>query len=136
MTVAAADFPSGSGTPYRKAITAGVIGNVLEWYDFGVYGYLVPTISQLFFPSGDPVVSLLSTFAVFGVGFVMRPWGSFFFGFYGARHARRNPLSTVVFVMALATFAMGLLPTYGQAGVLAPALLVVVRLFQGISAGS
>jgi len=135
MTVAAADLPAGTGTQYRKAITAGVIGNVLEWYDFGVYGYLVPTISQLFFPSGDPVVSLLSTFAVFGVGFVMRPAGSILFGVYGDRHGRRKALSTVVFVMALATFAMGLLPTYGQLGVLAPALLVVVRLFQGLSAG-
>ena len=59
MTIAAADGPTVSGAQYRKAITAGVIGNVLEWYDFGVYGYLVPTISQLFFPSGDPVASLL-----------------------------------------------------------------------------
>src|SRR5262249_53786373 len=64
------------GSSYQRAITAGVIGNVLEWYDYGVYGYLVPIISQLFFPSGDPTVSLLSTFAVFGVGFVMRPVGS------------------------------------------------------------
>jgi len=135
MTVAAANLPVETGTQYRKAITAGVIGNVLEWYDFGVYGYLVPTISQLFFPSGDPVVSLLSTFAVFGVGFVMRPVGSVLFGVYGDRHGRRKALSTVVFVMALATFAMGLLPTYGEVGVLAPALLVVVRLFQGLSAG-
>ena len=135
MTTAAADRPTVSRAPYRKAITAGVIGNVLEWYDFGVYGYLVPTISQLFFPSGDPVVSLLSTFAVFGVGFVMRPVGSILFGIYGDRHGRRRALSAVVFVMALATFAMGLLPTYGQVGVLAPALLVVVRLFQGLSAG-
>ena len=135
MTAAAANFPVEAGTQYRKAITAGVIGNVLEWYDFGVYGYLVPTISLLFFPSGDPVVSLLSTFAVFGVGFVMRPVGSILFGIYGDRHGRRKALSTVVFVMALATFGMGLLPTYGQVGVLAPALLVVVRLFQGLSAG-
>jgi MFS transporter, MHS family, proline/betaine transporter len=122
-------------TEYRKAITAGVIGNVLEWYDFGVYGYLVPTISALFFPGGDPVVSLLSTFAVFGVGFVMRPVGSILFGIYGDRHGRRKALSAVIFVMALATFAMGLLPTYAQGGVLAPMLLVVVRLFQGLSAG-
>jgi MFS transporter, MHS family, proline/betaine transporter len=135
MTAAATGVSSPTGAQYRKAITAGVIGNVLEWYDFGVYGYLVPTISQLFFPSGDPVVSLLSTFAVFGVGFVMRPVGSILFGIYGDRHGRRKALSTVVFVMAFATFAMGLLPTYSQVGVLAPALLVVVRLFQGLSAG-
>src|SRR5215468_10892366 len=131
MTPATADLADPIDTQYRKAISAGVVGNVLEWYDFGVYGYLVPTISQLFFPSGDPTVSLLSTFAVFGVGFVMRPVGSIVFGIYGDRHGRRKALSTVVFVMALATFAMGLLPTYGQVGVLAPALLVVVRLFQG-----
>jgi MHS family proline/betaine transporter-like MFS transporter len=135
MTAAAADLAPPAETQYRKAITAGVIGNVLEWYDFGVYGYLVPTISQLFFPSGDPTVSLLSTFAVFGVGFVMRPVGSILFGIYGDRHGRRKALSAVIFVMALATFAMGLLPTYGQVGVLAPTLLVVVRLFQGLSAG-
>src|SRR5712672_1446724 len=135
MTAAAAASIAPSGAEYRKAITAGVIGNVLEWYDFGVYGYLVPTISALFFPGGDPLVSLLSTFAVFGVGFVMRPAGSILFGVYGDRHGRRKALSAVVFVMALATFAMGLLPTYGQVGVLAPVLLVVVRLFQGLSAG-
>ncbi len=120
---------------YRRAITAGVIGNVLEWYDFGVYGYLVPTISQLFFPGTDRVVSLLSTFAVFGVGFLMRPVGSIVFGIYGDRRGRRKALSAVIFVMAAATFAMGLLPTYAQAGVLGPVLLVVVRLFQGLSAG-
>ena len=120
---------------YRKAITAGVIGNVLEWYDFGVYGYLVSTLSQLFFPNGSPTVSLLSTFAVFGVGFVMRPVGSIVFGIYGDRYGRRKALSAVVFVMALSTFAMGLLPTYSSVGLLAPVLMVVVRLFQGLSAG-
>src|SRR5256714_5964846 len=131
MTAAAAPIEAG-GTEYRKAITAGGIGNVLEWYDFGVYGYLVPTISALFFPGGDPLVSLLSTFAVFGVGFVMRPVGSIVFGIYGDRHGRRKALSAVIFVMAIATFAMGLLPTYAQAGVIAPALLVIVRLFHGL----
>src|SRR5438067_2002932 len=100
-----------ASTEYRRAITAGVIGNVLEWYDFGVYGYLVPTISALFFPGGDPMVSLLSTFAVFGVGFVMRPVGSIVFGIYGDKHGRRKALSAVIFVMAIATFAMGLLLT-------------------------
>src|SRR4030081_2014493 len=109
MTAAAASIAP-SGAEYRKAITAGVIGNVLEWYDFGVYGYLVPTISALFFPGGDPLVSLLSTFAVFGVGFVMRPVGSILFGVYGDKHGRRKALSAVIFVMAIATFAMGVLP--------------------------
>src|SRR5437764_9192801 len=134
MTAAAASIAP-SGSEYRKAITAGVIGNVLEWYDFGVYGYLVPTLSTLFFPAGDPTVALLSTFAVFGVGFLMRPVGSIVFGIYGDRYGRRAALSAVIFVMAIATFAMGCLPTYAQAGVVGPALLVVVRLFQGLSAG-
>src|SRR5436305_2400235 len=135
MTAAATTVPERAGSEYRKAITAGVIGNVLEWYDFGVYGYLVPTLSTLFFPAGDPTVALLSTFAVFGVGFLMRPVGSIVFGIYGDRFGRRTALSAVIFVMAIATFAMGCLPTYAQAGVLGPALLVVVRLFQGLSAG-
>ena len=132
MTAAA--IPA-AGSSYQRAITAGVIGNVLEWYDYGVYGYLVPIISQLFFPSGDPSVSLLSTFAVFGVGFVMRPVGSIVFGIYGDRHGRRKALSAVIFVMAASTFAMGLLPTYAQAGIAGPALMVIVRLFQGLSTG-
>jgi MFS transporter, MHS family, proline/betaine transporter len=132
MTAAAIPVSESS---YQRAITAGVIGNVLEWYDFGVYGYLVPTISALFFPSGDPMVSLLLTFAVFGVGFVMRPIGSIIFGVYGDRFGRRKALSAVVFVMALSTFAIGLLPTYAQVGIAAPILLVIVRLFQGLSTG-
>jgi MFS transporter, MHS family, proline/betaine transporter len=132
MTAAAIPI---EGASYHKAITAGVIGNVLEWYDFGVYGYLVPTISALFFPSGNPTISLLLTFAVFGVGFVMRPIGSIVFGIYGDRYGRRKALSMVVFVMAISTFAIGLLPTYADIGIAAPILLVVVRLFQGLSAG-
>src|SRR6185437_14496071 len=135
MTAAATAPIAPTGAEYRKAITAGVIGNVLEWYDFGVYGYLVPTLSGLFFPNSDPTASLLSTFAVFGVGFLMRPVGSIVFGIYGDRYGRRAALSAVIFVMAIATFALGLLPTYAEAGILGPVLLVVVRLFQGLSTG-
>ncbi|MGE0749792.1 MAG: MFS transporter [Variibacter sp.] len=119
----------------RAAIIAGVIGNVLEWYDFAVYGFLVSTISHLFFPAGDPIVSILLTFAVFGVGFVMRPVGSILFGIYGDRYGRRKALSAVIFLMAFSTLAIGLLPTYAQVGVLAPLLLVITRLIQGLSAG-
>jgi MFS transporter, MHS family, proline/betaine transporter len=119
----------------RTAILAGVIGNVLEWYDFAVYGFFVPVISHLFFPTQTPLMSLLLTFSVFGVGFAMRPLGSILFGIYGDRHGRRAALSTVVTLMAIATLAVGLLPTYGQVGVLAPLLLVLARLLQGLSSG-
>jgi MFS transporter, MHS family, proline/betaine transporter len=119
----------------RKAVIAGTIGNVLEWYDFGVYGYFATTMSQLFFPGEDATISLLKAFAVFGVGFVMRPVGSILFGTYGDRYGRRLALSAVIFLMAISTLGIGLLPTYAQAGVLAPILLVVMRLLQGLSAG-
>ena len=119
----------------RDAILAGVIGNVLEWYDFAVYGYFVPTISKLFFPNQTPLVSLLLTFSVFGVGFVMRPVGSVVFGQYGDRYGRKRALSAVIFLMAISTFAVGMLPTYASIGVLAPLLLVVCRLLQGLSGG-
>jgi MHS family proline/betaine transporter-like MFS transporter len=134
MTTAAAT----AGAPAersREAVIAGVIGNALEWYDFAVYGYFVSTISKLFFPSSDLLASTLATYAVFGVGFVMRPVGSILFGIYGDRHGRRKALSAVIFLMAISTLAIGLLPTYDQAGVLAPVLLVIARLVQGLSAG-
>jgi len=124
-----------SANQRRTAILAGVIGNVLEWYDFAVYGYFVPIISQLFFPQQTPFVSLLLTFSVFGVGFVMRPVGSIVFGQYGDRHGRKRALSAVIFLMAISTFAVGLLPTYASIGVLAPLLLVIARLAQGLSGG-
>ena len=104
----------------RRAIVAGFVGNILEWYDFGVYGYFVGTISTLFFPTSDPLSSRLLTFAVFGVGFVMRPVGSILFGIYGDRFGRRAALSAVIFLMAFSTFAIGLLPTYAQVGIAAP----------------
>ncbi len=119
----------------RAAILAGVIGNVLEWYDFAVYGYFVPIISQLFFPAKTPLVSLLLTFSVFGVGFVMRPVGSIVFGQYGDRYGRKRALSAVIFLMAISTFAVGLLPTYETVGIFAPLLLVIARLAQGLSGG-
>jgi metabolite-proton symporter len=134
MTTAAA-IGGAPATRSREAIIAAGIGNALEWYDFAVYGYFVSTISKLFFPSSDPLASLLSAYLVFGVGFLMRPVGSILFGIYGDRYGRRKALSAVIFLMALSTLAIGLLPTYGEVGVLAPILLVAARLLQGLSAG-
>lgn len=130
-----ADSAVQSESQRRRAIVAGVVGNILEWFDFGVYGYFVATISALFFPTSDPLSSLLLTFGVFGVGFVMRPLGSIVFGIYGDRYGRRAALSLVIFLMAFSTLAIGLLPTYDQIGIWAPLLLVLIRLIQGLSAG-
>jgi MFS transporter, MHS family, proline/betaine transporter len=119
----------------RKAVTAGTVGNFMEWYDFAVYGYMAPIIASLFFPNQVRVVALLSTFAVFAVAFFMRPLGGLVFGHFGDRLGRRGTLAAAVILMAMATFMIGVLPTYAQIGILAPVLLVVARLLQGFSAG-
>jgi len=119
----------------RKAVVAGTIGNFIEWYDFSVYGFFATVFASQFFPSDDPVASLLATFAVFAISFFMRPVGAFVFGHYGDKVGRRSTLAVAVILMGLATFMIGVLPNYEQIGVLAPILLVVARLLQGISAG-
>jgi MHS family proline/betaine transporter-like MFS transporter len=119
----------------RKAVTAGAIGNFVEWYDYSVYGFFAPIIASQFFPSEDRVASLLATFAVFAVAFFMRPVGAFVFGHFGDTVGRRNTLAAAIILMGLATLMIGVLPTYEQIGVLAPILLVVARLLQGFSAG-
>ncbi|TAM59901.1 MFS transporter, partial [bacterium] len=111
------------------------LGNVLEWYDFAVYGYLVPSIATAFFPRSSPAAQLLLTFAIFGVGFVMRPVGAFVIGAYGDRVGRRAALTLTVSMMGISTFIMGLLPTYHSVGIWAPILLTLTRLAQGFSAG-
>lgn len=120
----------------RKAIAAGSIGNAMEFYDWGIYGYMAAIISEQFFPSGNHIVALLSTFAVFAVGFVVRPLGSLFFGPLGDRVGRKSVLSLSVILMAFGTFMIGILPTYEQVGVLAPILLIVARIIQGFSSGA
>ncbi len=119
----------------KKAVTAGAIGNFVEWYDYSVYGFFATVIASQFFPSDDPVASLLATFAVFAVAFFMRPVGAFVFGHYGDTIGRRNTLAAAIILMGVATLMIGLLPSYAQIGVLAPILLVVARLLQGFSAG-
>ncbi len=118
-----------------RTIAAGAIGNVLEWYDFALYGYLAPIIADLFFPSDDPAVSLVKTFGVFAAGFFMRPLGSLVFGHIGDKFGRKQALALSIIVMAIATTLIGLLPTYHQIGLWAAVLLTVLRLFQGLSVG-
>jgi MFS transporter, MHS family, proline/betaine transporter len=117
---------------FRAAI-AGAIGNAMEWYDFTVYGFFAATIGSLFFPSQSHLGSLLASFAAFAVGFVVRPFGALVFGHIGDKFGRRVALWTSVVCMAVPTFMMGLLPTYAQVGVLAPILLVLLRLLQGLA---
>lgn len=121
-------------TRRRTALAVG-IGNFMEWFDFAVYGFFASIIGKLFFPESTPILSLLSAFAVFAVGFIMRPLGAFILGPIGDKHGRKAALVLSVLLMGGATTVMGLLPTYAVAGLLAPILLVLLRCVQGIAAG-
>lgn len=121
--------------PVRRVILAGGIGSAVEWFDFGVYGYLAPVLGAKFFPSEDPIAAMLSGFAVFCVGYFMRPVGGLLLGRLGDRQGRRVMLVTSVVAMGLASLAIGMLPTYAQAGIVAPILLVLLRCVQGIAVG-
>jgi len=119
----------------RRALLATSIGNVLEWFDFAVYGYMAVTLGTLFFPSDDPAASLLLSFAAFAASFLIRPLGGMFFGPLGDRIGRRSVLCMIIIMMSAATFLVGLLPSYATIGVAAPAILVLLRLVQGFTAG-
>lgn len=118
-----------------KTVIGGTVGNVMEWYDFALYGFFAPIISQLFFPSENSVASLIATFGVFAAGFVMRPIGGVVFGFIGDRVGRGAVLRISIVTMGTATFLLGILPTHATAGIWSPILLVAVRLLQGMSVG-
>jgi MHS family proline/betaine transporter-like MFS transporter len=119
----------------RRTVVAGLAGNVMEWFDFGIYGYFAEMIGRQFFPSHDPSVSLLASFSVFAVGFIARPMGGLLFGHIGDRLGRRAAVVGSVVMMVIPTFVMGLLPTYEQIGLLAPIFLVFMRLVQGLAVG-
>ncbi|MBF0207555.1 MAG: MFS transporter [Oligoflexia bacterium] len=120
---------------FKKNMFGGVIGNILEWYDFAVFGFFAPVIGTQFFPSDDPMYSLLSAFSVFAAAFFARPLGGIIFGRIGDTFGRKKALQISVMTMALPTFLMGMLPTYSQVGVLAPFLLIILRMVQGLSVG-
>src|SRR5215475_7281830 len=124
-----------NSTHLRRVIAAGMIGNVLEWYDFAIYGYFAAQIGRHFFPHEDAVAQLLSTFGVFAVGYLMRPIGGVIVGHIGDTLGRRAALTFSVAAMAIPTFLIGLLPGYETFGVLAPVGLTLLRVVQGLSVG-
>ena len=119
----------------RHRIMGGFIGNVVEWYDFAVYGYLAGVIAPVFFPAGSATAGLIATYGIFAAGFLMRPLGAVVFGWFGDRHGRARTMQISVVLMAVPTLLLGLLPAYASVGLWAPALLVAVRLLQGLSVG-
>lgn len=119
----------------RRVVSATLIGNFTEWFDFAVYGAVAVTVGRVFFPTGDAVTSLLASLAVFGVAFVFRPLGGAVLGSVGDRYGRRVALSTAVLGISVATTCIALLPGYATIGFWAPALLVLLRSVQGLSAG-
>lgn len=130
-----AEMSSGPSDGRRLAVWAAGAGNVMEWYDWGIYGFFAPVFAAHFFPSKVAIVSLLLTLGTFAIGFFMRPIGGAILGPYGDRVGRKNALVLQILIMAIASLVIGIIPGYAVIGVLAPAILVVARLSQGFSAG-
>jgi MHS family proline/betaine transporter-like MFS transporter len=118
-----------------KIVGSALIGNIVEYYDFGIYAVFTVTIGKLFFPSEDTLSETMMAFFVFALGFMMRPIGGAVFGHIGDKFGRKVALSISIIGMAIATFCIAMLPTYQQIGVAAPILLIIIRLFQGLFIG-
>lgn len=119
----------------NRAVLSNTLGNILEWYDFTLYGILAVLIAKVFFPTEDPTAGLLLTFTIFAVGFLMRPIGGIIYGHIGDRYGRKKALVSSIILMTLATVALGLLPSYQTLGITASILMALVRMFQGIAVG-
>src|SRR6188472_535056 len=118
----------------RTAAASGWIGSALEYYDFFIYATAASLIfPQIFFPNTDPKVAIIASLATYGVGYIARPIGAFVLGHWGDTHGRKMVLIVCMFLMGFSTIAVGLLPTYAQVGLWAPAMLVVLRLIQGFA---
>jgi MFS family permease len=134
-----APLPSAASAPYEYkipfVIAASSAGTTIEWYDFYLYAVLTPFLAPLFFPSADPTASLLAGLAAFGAGFAVRPFGAVVFGRIGDIIGRKFTFLLTITLMGIATTIIGLLPTYAQIGILAPILLVGLRLLQGLALG-
>ena len=125
-----------AGMSIGKIALASAIGTTIEWYDFFLYGVVTPIVlNKLFFPNYDPIAGTLLAYTTFFVGFLSRPIGGIIFGHYGDRIGRKTVLVLTLLIMGIATFLIGLLPTYASVGIWAPAMLLVLRIFQGIGIG-
>src|SRR5215217_74388 len=136
MSIDAADADLVNGIPRRRIVVASMVGTTIEFYDFYIYATAaVSVFPHLFFPKGDSTTALLASLATFGLAFVARPMGSVLFGHFGDRVGRKATLVASLLLMGIATFVIGLLPTYSQVGLLAPALLAIMRFSQGLALG-
>lgn len=136
MSSDVADSDLVGGVPRRRIVVASMIGTTIEFYDFYIYATAaVSVFPHLFFPKSDSTTALLASLATFGLAFVARPLGSILFGHFGDRAGRNTTLVASLLLMGIATFAIGLLPTYSQVGILAPALLAIMRFSQGLALG-
>ncbi len=118
-----------------RSLLAGFVGNILEWYDFTVYGFFATVIGSLFFPSEDKIASLIAAYGVFAAGYLMRPLGGVLFGIIGDKLGRQKALSLSILLMAIPTTLLGCLPTHARWGWVSAILLIFLRLLQGISVG-
>src|SRR5690349_2582008 len=116
-------------------ITASAAGTIIEWYDFYLYGVLAAFFSTQFFPKGNDTAALLASLATFGAGFAVRPFGAAVFGRIGDITGRKFTFLVTITVMGISTALVGILPTYAQIGILAPIILVLLRLAQGLALG-
>jgi MHS family proline/betaine transporter-like MFS transporter len=126
----------GTRSQHGRVVIAATVGTFVEYYDITLYGILAVYLARHFFPQGDPTAALLATFAIYALGFAVRPIGAIIFGHLGDRIGRRPVLATSLLLMTAATAAIGVLPTYSSVGLLAPALLIGCRLVQGLSASA
>lgn len=118
----------------KKAAKASFIGNFVEWFDYASYGYFATIIASVFFAKSDPAVALMSTYGIFALSFIVRPFGGIFWGHIGDKYGRKLALSWSILIMSGATFLIGFLPSYASVGILAPLLLLLLRMVQGFSA--
>lgn len=122
-------------TRLRKAITAAALGNAMEWFDFGVYGFVAYALGQVFFPGANPSVQMIAALATFSVPFLIRPLGGLFFGSLGDKYGRQKILAITIIIMSVSTFCIGLIPSYNSIGIWAPILLLLAKMAQGFSVG-